>query len=153
MLRLHLQGHDLSRLRDAEWRRGAVPPRMLGARALGQLVEEVAEVAAAAAEFRTGEPERYEVDVTLPGTEERLTGTVPSVFGDDLVRVGFSRLSAQHRLQAWLELLALDRHRPDPALASGRRRVGWPLGPRTGQRPMGGPGAGRPGRAAPDRAA
>ena len=48
MLRLHLQGHDLSRLRDAEWRRGAIPPRMLGARVLGTLTEEVEDVAGAA---------------------------------------------------------------------------------------------------------
>jgi exodeoxyribonuclease V gamma subunit len=134
MLRLHLQGHDLSRLRDAEWRRGSVPPRMLGARALGQLVEEVAEVAATAAEFRTGEPERFEVDITLPGTEERLTGLVPSVFGDDVVRVGFSRLSARHRLQAWLELLALAATAPARpwravAIGSGGRSV---LGPVSG---------------------
>jgi exodeoxyribonuclease V gamma subunit len=67
MLRLHLQGHDLSRLRDAEWRRGAIPPRMLGARVLGQLIEEVEEVAAMAAEFVAVDPERHEVDVLLPG--------------------------------------------------------------------------------------
>jgi exodeoxyribonuclease V gamma subunit len=124
MLRLHLQGHDLSRLRDAEWRRGAIPPRMLGARALGQLVDEVAEVAAAAVDYRTGEPERYPVDITLPGAGERLTGMVPSVFGDDLVRVGFSRVSARHRLQSWLELLALtaaDPARPWRAVTIGSR--------------------------------
>jgi exodeoxyribonuclease V gamma subunit len=112
MLRLHLQGHDLDRLRDAEWRRGAVPPRMFGARALASLVEEVAEVAAAAGNYRKGEPERYPVDITLPGAGERLTGMVPTVFGDDLVRVGFSRLSARHRLQSWLELLALTANTP-----------------------------------------
>ena len=124
MLRLHLQGHDLSRLRDAEWRRGALPPRMFGARGLGQLVEEVAEVAAAAGEYRKGEPERYPVDITLPSTGDRLTGTVPSVFGDDLVRVGFSRLSARHRLQSWLELVALTATgvaRPRRAVTIGSR--------------------------------
>ena len=124
MLRLHLQGHDLSRLRDAEWRRGALPPRIFGARALGQLVEEVAEVAAAADEYRKGEPERHPVDITLPSTGDRLTGTVPSVFGDDLVRVGFSRLSARHRLQSWLELVALTATgvaRPRRAVTIGSR--------------------------------
>jgi exodeoxyribonuclease V gamma subunit len=134
MLRLHLQGHDLSRLRDAEWRRGAIPPRMLGARALGQLVEEVAEVAATAADYRRGEPERYPVDVTLPVAAERLTGMVPSVFGDTLVRVGFSRVSARHRLQSWLELLALtaaDPARPWRSVTIGSRGCSV-LGPVSG---------------------
>ncbi|HEV2871210.1 MAG TPA: exodeoxyribonuclease V subunit gamma, partial [Actinomycetota bacterium] len=106
MLRLHLQGHELSRLRDAEWRRGLVPPRMLGVHALGQLVQEVEEVAGAAGEFLTAEPERHEVDVLLPGGI-RLVGTVTGVRGEHLTRVGFSRLSAKHRLTAWLEVLAL----------------------------------------------
>jgi exodeoxyribonuclease V gamma subunit len=123
MLRLHLQGNDLGRLRDAEWRRGAVPPRMLGARVLGQLMEEVEEVAGAAGEFVTEEPERHEVDVLLPG-DVRLTGTVAQVRGDHLTRVGFSRLSAKHRLAAWLELLALtatDPGRPWRAAVVGAR--------------------------------
>ena len=34
------------------------------------------------------------------------------VFGDDIVRVSFSRLSAKHRLQAWVELLALTAAHP-----------------------------------------
>ena len=111
MLRLHLQGHDLSRLRDAEWRRGAIPPRMLGARVLGTLVEEVEEVAGVAGEFVSEEPERQEVDALLPG-EVRLTGTVPQVRGNHLTRISFSRLSAKHRLAAWLELLALTATEP-----------------------------------------
>ena len=123
MLRLHLQGHDLSRLRDAEWRRGAVPPRMLGARVLGTLVEEVEEVAGVAGEFVSEEPERHEVDALLPG-EIRLTGTIAQVRGEHLTRIGFSRLSAKHRLAAWLELLALtatDPSRPWRAVVVGAR--------------------------------
>ena len=123
MLRLHLQGHDLSRLRDAEWRRGAIPPRMLGARVLGQLMEEVEEVAGAAGEFVAGEPERHQVDVLLIG-DVRLIGTVGEVRGEHLTRVGFSRLSAKHRLTAWVELLALtatDPSRPWRAVAVGAR--------------------------------
>ena len=123
MLRLHLQGHELSRLRDAEWRRGAIPPRMLGARVLGTLTEEVEDVAGAAGEFVNAEPERHEVDAQLPG-DVRLTGTVAQVRGDHLTRIGFSRLSAKHRLAAWLELLALtatDPSRPWRAAVVGAR--------------------------------
>jgi exodeoxyribonuclease V gamma subunit len=69
-------------------------------------------VAGAAGEFVTEEPERHEVDVLLPG-DVRLTGTVAQVRGDHLTRVGFSRLSARHRLAAWVELLALTATDPD----------------------------------------
>jgi exodeoxyribonuclease V gamma subunit len=123
MLRLRLQGHDLNRLRDAEWRRGAIPPRMLGARVLGQLMEEVEEVAGVASDLVTDGPSRHEVDALLPG-KVRLTGTVGQVHAEHLVRVGFSRLSAKHRLAAWLELLALtatDPSRPWRAVAVGAR--------------------------------
>jgi exodeoxyribonuclease V gamma subunit len=108
---------------------------MLGARALGQLVEEVAELAATASEFRTGEAERHPVDITLPDGGDRLTGLVPSVYADDAVRIGFSRLSARHRLQSWLELLALtaaDPTRPWRAVTIGSRGRSI-LGPVTGQ--------------------
>jgi len=133
MLRLHLQGHDLNRLRDAEWRRGAVPPRMLGARVLAQVVEEVEEVAGLAGEFVREEPERREVDVLLPDSV-RLTGTVGQVRGDHLTRVGFSRLSAKQRLAAWIELLALtatDPSRPWRAVVVGARGRSM-LGPVSG---------------------
>jgi exodeoxyribonuclease V gamma subunit len=107
---------------------------MLGARTLGQLVEEVAEVAATATDYRTGEPERYPIDITVPGVGTRLTGMVPSVFGNDMVRVGFSRVSARHRLQSWLELLALtvaDPGRPWRAVTIGSRGCSV-LGPVSG---------------------
>ncbi len=96
---------------------------MLGARVLGTLTEEVEDVAGAAGEFVDAEPERHEVDAQLPG-DVRLTGTVAQVRGDHLTRIGFSRLSAKHRLAAWLELLALtatDPSRPWRAAVVGAR--------------------------------
>jgi hypothetical protein len=76
-----------------------------------------------AAEFVAVDPERHEVDVLLPG-DLRLTGTVVQVRDEKLTRVGFSRLSAKHRLAAWVELLALtatDQSRPWQAVVVGAR--------------------------------
>ena len=56
--------------------------------------------------------------------ELRLTGTVPGLYADHLVRVSFSSLSAKHRLPAWLELLALSASYPDTqwrAVTIGKR--------------------------------
>ena len=53
----------------------------------------------------------------------RLTGTVSGIIGDSAVHVSYSRLTAKHRLQAWLELLALtvtDPSRPWQAVTIGR---------------------------------
>ena len=67
--------------------------------------------------------------------------------------VSFSRLSARHRLQAWLELLALTALRPGRPwrAVSVARRGRSVLGPLDAG--LGGPGAGRPRRAAAHRAA
>ena len=67
--------------------------------------------------------------------EERLTGSVARVFGDDIVRVSFSRLSAKSRLQSWVELLALTAAHPDRSwravtIGSGGRSVLGPVGGR-----------------------
>jgi exodeoxyribonuclease V gamma subunit len=105
MLQLHLQGAELDVLREAEWRRGELPPRAFGTKVLSQVTDQVAEVRAAADPFLVGEPGRCEIAGQLSGRP--LLGTVTGLHGDSLVQVSYSRLSAKHRLQAWLELLAL----------------------------------------------
>jgi exodeoxyribonuclease V gamma subunit len=63
-----------------------------------------------------------DVDVDLAGGR-RLRGTVPEVYGDRLVPVTYSRLGATHRLQVWIQLLALaasDEDRAWTARALGR---------------------------------
>ena len=56
----------------------------------------------------------------------RLTGTVSGVSGDSVVRVSYSKLTAKHRLQAWLELLALTVNDPGRAWqAVTIGRGGW----------------------------
>lgn len=105
LLRQHLHGQGLDQLVASEWRRGTLPPRMFGQQSIDRVRQSVAELATNAAPFLDGSPERLDVVVDL-GTD-RLTGSVPRVFGDDIVRVSYSQLSAKARLQSWVELLAL----------------------------------------------
>ncbi len=106
VLRDLLGGLDVEQARQQEWRRGVLPPGMLGWRILGDLLMRAEPLAAAARERRTRPPRAVEVDVDL-GHGRRLRGTVPDVYGDRLVPVSYSRLSATARLQSWLRLLAL----------------------------------------------
>lgn len=122
LLQLHLQGAELGVLQAAEWRRGLLPPRAFGSRAMEQVSIQVAEVRDAAAPYRQQPATKVEVASRLGGRP--LVGTVRGVHGDDVVAVSFSRLSARHRLVAWLELLALTVAHPDRpwrAVCVGRR--------------------------------
>ncbi|MGI3783100.1 MAG: exodeoxyribonuclease V subunit gamma [Janthinobacterium lividum] len=111
MLQAHLRGADLDVLAAAEWRRGSVPPRELGARVVGDLRVEVGTVASAAAPWADRPAER--VDLVVDLDRVRVAGSVDGVRGGTVVRVLFSRPSARHRLQAWVELLALSASRPE----------------------------------------
>ncbi|MGI3779529.1 MAG: exodeoxyribonuclease V subunit gamma, partial [Janthinobacterium lividum] len=131
MLQAHLRGADLDVLAAAEWRRGAVPPRELGARVVGDLRVEVGTVAASAAPWVDRPAER--VDLLVDLGRVRVAGSIDGVRGDTVVRVVFSRPSAKQRLQAWVELLALSASRPDQAWRSvvvGRKGQ-FELGPVT----------------------
>lgn len=120
--------HDMLRLvppeaaKQAEWRRGALPPGRLGWRKAEQVRETAESLARAALTHRRLEPRAVDVDVRLPGGR-RLTGTVPSVYGDRVVSVGFSKLAGKQLIEPWLRLLALAAHDDDhayTALAVGR---------------------------------
>ena len=133
MLGQHLRGQSLDILEGAEWRRGSLPPRLFGQQAIENLTRAVTELTALAKPFLVGDPERFEVVADLK--PERLTGSVARVFGDDIVRVSFSRLSAKSRLQSWVELLALTAAHPGRSwravtIGTGGRSV---LGPVSGR--------------------
>ena len=117
LLRLHLQDEDLAALAAAEWRRGTLPPRAFGRRSLNEVADEVADLATLGAPFRIGPAERREVVLDLPGPAGavRLSGSVGQLYGDNVVRVSYSALSAKHRLQSWIELLALTASDPGRA--------------------------------------
>ncbi|MEX0426072.1 exodeoxyribonuclease V subunit gamma [Nocardioides sp. DS6] len=120
--------HDLLRglapehARQQEWRRGVLPPGWLGWRLLHDVVGRATPIAEEAARLRTRPVGAVDVDVDL-GDGRRLRGTVPQVYGDRLVPVTYSRLGATHRLQSWIQLLALaasDEDRAWSAFTVGR---------------------------------
>jgi exodeoxyribonuclease V gamma subunit len=105
LLRLRMAGHPPELLTAAEWRRGSLPPRGLGQAAIHDITNDVEQLVQTARPFLTGRPVPYEVLGELG--EVRLTGTVSGIIGDSIVHVSYSKLGAKHRLQSWLELLAL----------------------------------------------
>ncbi len=116
-----LAGRDLDRCRQAEWRRGDLPPGALGDRLLAHVVEDVEPLVAAAAEYRVGEPTDRDVDVELPdGT--RVVGTVGGLYGHTALRVEYSRLTPKQRIRSWARLVALTAATGEPwqAVTVGR---------------------------------
>ena len=130
MLAARLAGADASSFRQAEWRRGTLPPGPLGLRLLTELEQAVEPLVAAALQVQDGVPRAVDVVVELDDGR-RLTGTVGGVFGDVLARTSYSRLAAKHRIAAWVDLLAVActaETGPGVALTTGRgphRRPVW----------------------------
>ncbi|MBS43580.1 MAG: exodeoxyribonuclease V subunit gamma [Nocardioides sp.] len=132
MLRDMLRGVHPDIARQAEWRRGALPPGRLGWRISGDVRGRAMNLAVAALTHRQVEPRAVDVDVRLPGGR-RVTGTVGPVYGDRLVSVGYSNLAGKQVLESWIRLLALAAHDDDhhwTALSVGRR----PRSTQAGQR-------------------
>lgn len=129
-----LAGRDPDQTRQQEWRRGALPPGWLGWRILADVMGKAQPLAAEGLRLRTRPPRAVDVDVDL-GEGRRLRGTVPQVYGDRLVPVGYSRLGATHRLQSWIQLLALAAGDDDHAWSAftlgrptnSRSRTPWSL--------------------------
>lgn len=122
LLRLRLQGVAPAQAIGAEWRRGELPPQHFGVRTLERVAQQVEEVAAVAAPYLV-EPTSSR-DAVAQLEAYTVAGTLGHLRGDSLVTVHFSRLAPKHRLQAWIELLALtvtDPDRPWRAVTIGRR--------------------------------
>jgi len=135
LLRDRLAGADEDTCLQAEWRRGVLPPGLLGGRTVTTVLAEVEPLVTRTADLRA--PERRSVDVVVPlGDGRELRGTVAGVYGTCLVAIGYSKLAAGPRLRAWILLLALAAAHPDVAWTAttvGRGRTGSPqqatLGP------------------------
>jgi exodeoxyribonuclease V gamma subunit len=133
MLDARLSGVEQQHCRQAEWRRGALPPGRLGARVLDDVASEVETVIEEARGWREGEPGVLDVAVEI-AAGRRITGTVGGVFGQTLVHTNFGQVNHKRRFRAWLMLLLLAAGRSDEeftAVALGRKghcRVG-PLDP------------------------
>ncbi|OBK38209.1 exodeoxyribonuclease V subunit gamma [Mycobacterium sp. 1245111.1] len=121
-----LRGMTDDQAREAEWRRGTLPPGKLGWRKATEIRDQAALLANAAQQYRTGDSRPYEVDIELGGGR-RLSGTVPAVYGQRLVSVTYSKLDGKHLMESWIPLLALYAHdsRTDwSAACIGRPRRG-----------------------------
>jgi exodeoxyribonuclease V gamma subunit len=126
MLHDMLLGMNPDRARQAEWRRGTLPPGQLGWRKATEIRDQATVLADTARGYRGADPGAVDVDIDL-GSGRRLTGTVSPVFGDRLVSVTYSKLGGQHLLQSWIPLLALLAHDPGrdwSAICIGRPKRG-----------------------------
>ena len=120
-----LHGMEPAQARDAEWRRGTLPPGRLGWRRATTICEQSVLLAETARAYRGAKADAVDVDIDLGG--RRLTGTVSPVFGARLVSVTYSKIDGRHFLQSWIPLLALLAHDPSrdwSAVCIGRARKG-----------------------------
>ncbi|WP_225727532.1 MULTISPECIES: exodeoxyribonuclease V subunit gamma [unclassified Nocardia] len=127
MLAARLTGAEPGALRAAEWRRGTLPPFGLGGAVLDEVEQTVDKLVRAARADYAGQARAVDIAIDL-GDGRRLTGTVPEVRGETLVRTTFSRLAPKHRIAAWVSLLALavTEDRPWRAVTTGRGQFGRP---------------------------
>ncbi|MEV0030062.1 exodeoxyribonuclease V subunit gamma [Nocardia sp. NPDC050793] len=127
MLTARLTGADANALRAAEWRRGTLPPFGLGGAVLDEIEHTVDKLVRASLPDYEGQARAVDVAIDL-GNGRRLTGTVPEVRGETLVRTTFSRLAPKHRIAAWVALLALaaTEDRSWRAVTTGRGQFGRP---------------------------
>lgn len=127
LLAARLTGADPSVLRAAEWRRGTLPPFGFGRAVLDEVEHTVDKLVRASQPDYEGTARAVDIAVDL-GNGRRLTGTVPEVHGETLVRTTFSRLAPKHRIAAWVSLLALatTEDRCWRAVTTGRGQFGRP---------------------------
>jgi exodeoxyribonuclease V gamma subunit len=110
MLVAMLDGAGLDPCLAAERARGELPPGALADSILEDIVSNLESLVDAGSDSRPAET--VSVNITLPSGTTVL-GTVPSVKEHTVHRVVYARLGAQHRLTAWLHLLAVTAARPD----------------------------------------
>ena len=114
-----LRGRDPAQALGMEWRRGVLPPGQLGWRIAQNMSRKAAPVAQRAIEVIEGKSvTSIDVDVDL-GDGRHLRGTVTDLYGDRVVKTGYSRLGPKHELEAWLSLLALCGTWPDGGWSAG----------------------------------
>jgi exodeoxyribonuclease V gamma subunit len=126
MLSARLRGVDVAAFRDAERRRGTLPPLRLGAGLLAELEQGVDALVQACLPVHAGPAGTVDVDLDLGGGR-RLSGTVTGVHADVLAVSSYSTLAGKHRIAAWVRLLAVAAARPERswrAVTTGRGQFG-----------------------------
>ena len=131
VLRDVLAGADPQGVLLAEQLRGDLPPRELGRRQLTTITKRAGALISSSHEARQAEARSYDVTVALGAARrpevrlrrrtvdtEAADGVVPDVRGHRIVRVHYSSLSPRHRLEAWVDLLALAAGLPDQSWRS-----------------------------------
>ncbi|MBS4752990.1 exodeoxyribonuclease V subunit gamma [Nocardioides sp. zg-ZUI104] len=120
----HDPGGTATAVMIAEQLRGTLPPFELGRGVLDEIARDCQALLQQSAGLRAGTARSLDVEIDLGGGR-RLIGTVPRVFGNQVVTVSYSRLKPKQRLSTWLDVLALSATYPDEnwtghAVAKGR---------------------------------
>ncbi len=112
LLRDRLAGISEEDCRQAEWRRGVLPPGPLGMRTLDDVLQELRPLVDRTAALRSAP--RRSADVTVDLADGRqVRGTVSGLHDTVLVTVSFSRLGPAARLRAWITVAALTASDPE----------------------------------------
>ena len=112
---------------DAEFARGFLPPGALGQAVVDEVWPKVDAVLTCARDVLDLQAEPESVDVRAVLADGRtLSGTVSGVVGDVLRSISYATLGPQHRIAAWVRLVALTAahpERPFQAITVGRRQA------------------------------
>jgi exodeoxyribonuclease V gamma subunit len=122
LLRTGLRGRSGRDAVNVELLRGDQPPGRLGRAVIDPIADNVAAILEKTQNMLGADARTVDLSVALP-SGALLAGTVPRVYGDRPIRVEYSKLSAKHRIRAWVQLLALaasDPSRDWRAAAVGR---------------------------------
>ncbi len=124
LLREVLAGATMDAARQAELRRGTLPPGQLGIATLDDITS-VVNTLSGAVVSAARDAERRSVHIGLDLGAYRLTGTIGDLYGTTLVTASYSTLAPKHRIAGWVRLLALCAHGVDAnAMVIGRYNKG-----------------------------
>jgi exodeoxyribonuclease V gamma subunit len=115
VLRNRIAGMSIETCVEIEHRRGELPPGQLGQRVLRGVGTTVEALLQACADERAHPAHSADVAVTLDDGRT-IVGTVGGLRANTLLAVTYSTLAAKHRVEAWVNYLALSAQTGDAAL-------------------------------------
>ncbi len=129
-----LRGMTADDARQAEWRRGTLPPGQLGWRKAAEIRDQAALLATEAQQYRTADADRPMTSTSTSVAVDALTGTVSPVFGERMVSVTYSRLDGKHLLRVVDSVAGVVRSLTPPRLVGGVHRAAEARAPLRGSR-------------------